>query len=323
MNQRLSSLLQEWALRDSGTADLSVDPNAIQYLARTLFEDYEPSQFVPFDERLDRWLHNVTDDHDQQTLFHLLAYLFFLGRSEFESLCRAAYNGPVHRWLVELLKIDIADPTAANRLDTAVGETWFCPITDSLRINSFLKVNKLTGKSHRPDWRSLTAFGDPRKILQYTAANRIRRVVLLEDFVGTGTQMRSAVEFAAALSNNLAILTLPLVSCPDADDVGHRLEATHPNVSYTSVITIGPELLIKADAQPGEPAVFSRVRDLISRVKTRLNNPARDPESQRYHGYKGTGAVFATHSNCPDNSLPIISDKTANWDPLFPRIERM
>lgn len=324
MTDRLRKLLQEWALCDPDTdADVFIDQSAIEYLARTVFDDYEPSQFVQFDERLDRWLHNVADDQDRQTLFRLLSYLFFVGRSEFESLYRAAYNGPVRRWLVEQLKFDIADPAAMSLLDAGVAETWFCPITDSMRINSFLKVNNLTGKTHRPDWRSLREFGDTDKIRHFMATNQIRRVVLLEDFVGTGTQMRSAVAFAASISSNVAILALPLVSCPVADQVGRCLETAHTNVSYTSVTAVAPEMLIKADPQPNESPFFRNVRELIGRVSGRLNDPAADPASQRYHGYKGTGAVFAMYSNCPDNSLPIICDETTDWQALFPRIERI
>ena len=130
---------------------------------------------------------------------------------KFESLCRTAYNGHVLRWLIEQLNADIVDPAVMEALDVGISETWFCPITDSMRINSFLKANKLTGKTHRPDWRSLRKFGDPAKIRQFINDNQIRRVVLLEDFVGSGTQMLSAIKFAADISSDIEILVLPLV----------------------------------------------------------------------------------------------------------------
>ncbi len=323
MNKRLSTLLQKWALRDwDDASEVFLDQSAIEYLGRKVFNDYEPAQFDQFEDRLDRWLHNVTTEKDQQTLFLLLGRLFFIGRPEFESLCRAAYNGPVRRWLVEQLNVNITDPAAMETLDTGVAETWFCPITDSMRINSFLKVNKLTGKSHRPDWRSLRKFGDSGKILQYITSNQIQRIVLLEDFVGSGTQMRSAIRFAANISTDIEILALPLVTCPAGDQIGHDLEEEFASVSYEPVMMISSEMLIKADAQPSEPPFFQTVRDLISRVHARLSSPDSDVESQRYHGYKGTGAVVAMYSNCPDNSLPIIYDETEEWQALFPRIER-
>jgi hypothetical protein len=116
MTPRLSALLKDWALRDwRPDDDIFLDHNAIQYLGRKIYNDYEPAQFDVFEDRLDRWLHNVTDEADQQDLFRLLSRLFFIGRPEFESLCRAAHHGPVLRWLVEQLEVDIGDPDARRR----------------------------------------------------------------------------------------------------------------------------------------------------------------------------------------------------------------
>ena len=323
MNARLSHLLRHWALRDWDSQDEDfLDHTAIQYLGRMAFDDYEPAQYERFDQRLDRWIHNVSEENDQQTLFLLLNHLFFIGRPEFESLCRAAYNGNVLRWLVDQLDVDFNDPCAMGALDDGFATTWFCPITDSMRINSFLKANGLTGHSHRPDWRSLRKFADPGKILRYVADNGIQRIVLLEDFVGSGTQIRSAITFAATISDEIPFLVLPLVICPVGHQVGCDLAERHANVSYDAVLQISCTSLIKPDASPNEPPLFDTVRDLILRVRERLQNPAPDVDSQRYHGYKGTGAVIAMYSNCPNNSLPIIHDETAQWRPLFPRIGR-
>ena len=81
-------------------------------------------------------------------------------------------------------------------------------------------------------------------------------------------------------------------------------------------------MFIKADAQLNEPPFFQTVRELIVRVRAELSNPEADAESQRYHGYKGTGGVVVMYSNCPNNSLPIIHDETKKWRSLFPRIKR-
>jgi hypothetical protein len=323
MNRRLGLLLQEWAMRDwDADSEIFMDQAAVQYLGKKVYDDYEPSQFDNFEDRLDRWLHNMDDDEDRLTLFKLLSRLFFIGRPEFESLCRAAFHGPVSRWLVDECAIDIADPAGMEKLNGGIERTWFCPITDSMRINSFLKVNKLIGKSHRPDWRSLRKFGDPASVLAYIKANEIDRIVLLEDFVGSGTQMKSAVKFAAELSKDLRTLACPLVTCPDGDVTGFELQRTYENVTYEPVMRVAPGMLIKADPQPDEPELYQQVRSLVSRVHARLGPTDRDDESKRFHGFRGTGAVISMYSNCPNNSLPIIYDETPEWRPLFPRIKR-
>lgn len=323
MNTRLRALLRTWALQDSNGEDsLFAVNDAVQYLAKKVFDDYEPSQFDRFEDRLDRWLGNVESETDKQSLFKLLHHLFFVGRPEFESLCRAALHGPITRWLVDTQNLDIADPTIATNISAAISDTWFCPITDSMRINSFLKVNNLDGKSHRPDWRSLGRFGDPEKVRDYIKKNSIRRIVLLEDFVGSGTQMRSAVNFAAKSSFGVPILVCPLIVCPAGDRVGGDLALQYADVSYEPVMHVPENLLIRHEAGEGEPPLYSNIRDLILREKVRLAEPEPDEESRKYHGFKNTGAVIALYSNCPNNTLPIIHDQTEHWDALFPRIRR-
>jgi hypothetical protein len=321
MTPRLSALLQKWALGDWEAEDsIFLDYDAIQYLGLKAYGDYEPAQFDSFADRLDRWLHNVEDEKAQEDLFRLLGRLFFIGRSEFESLCRAAHHGPVLRWLVRELDIDIADPKAGEALERGVATTWFCPITDSMRINSYLKVNRLGGRSHQPDWRSMRKFGRSQALVEYIQSTDIERIVLLEDFVGSGTQMRSAVHFAAELPSPVPVLACPLIVCPEGETTGNSLAALFGNVTFEPVLKVAPGMLFKAKLQEGEPPLHAAIRELTASVRERLAPPGRWEESM--HGFKGTGAVVAMYSNCPNNSLPILRDQTPDWNALFPRIKR-
>jgi len=323
MSDRLRTLLARWGLRDWAEGEEALlDLDSVQYLGRRVWDDYEPAQFDRFENRLDRWLHNIDNEHDQLTLFRLLERLFFVGRPEFESLCRAAFHGPVTRWLVDQCNIDVADPTAGEQIGTAVGQTWFCPATDSMRINAFLKVNGLTGKSHRPEWRSLRKFGDVEKLKIYIETEGVQRLVLLEDFVGSGTQMRSVLRFAADNFPDLPVLACPLVVCPKGDEICDQIASEHASLSYEPALRIAADTLIAADPIDGEAPLHAKVRDLTQRVSGRLGPTEMDAASQRHHGYKGTGAVVALYSNCPNNSMPILWDSTDAWKPLFPRLKR-
>jgi hypothetical protein len=77
----------------------------IEWLGRKLYQDYEPSAHESFDERFGKWIANVAAEQDRRSLFDLLDHVFFVGRREFEALCRAAYNRHVIRWLLELNSI--------------------------------------------------------------------------------------------------------------------------------------------------------------------------------------------------------------------------
>ena len=324
MTNRLRELLQKWALSDLSTDEEAfLGLEAVRYLGRQVFGDYEPSQFDQFDDRLDRWLHNVTEEEDQKALFLLLNHLFFVGRPEFESLCRAAFSGNVQRWLVDQLNVDIEDPSASESLQNSLASTWYCPITDSMRINWFLKVNRLSGMPHRPDWRSLRRFGSSDRIRDFVEAKGIRRLVLLEDFVGSGTQLRRNVAFAAETLPDVALLVLPLIICPDGDCVGQKLDDNYSNVTYDPLLKIPSHMLIKAEPRESEPRLFQTIRDLTARVRHKLEISEPDAETQRGHGYRGTGAVVAMFSNCPNNTLPIVHNDSAEWRALFPRINRV
>ena len=101
---------------------------------------------------------------------------------------------------------------------------------------------------------------------------------------------------------------------------GNALAVQFANVTFEPVLKIAPGMLFKAEPQEGEPPLHVAIRELTATVREKLAPPPKGEESM--HGFKGTGAVIAMYSNCPNNSLPILRDQTPDWDALFPRIKR-
>lgn len=313
-------LIGQWLLEETTeTAELEEIQELTAYLSQQLYEDYEPCQFERFEDRLDAWLSNLDDDNDRKTLYRLLKQIFFVGRREFESLCRAAFHGPITRWLLDCAGIALDDPDVVRKCSDAIDETWFCPITDSMRINAFFKVTGINGRDLQPDWRSLRKFGDRTKIRSYFAREGIKRIVLLEDFVGTGTQMSKAIEFAATLDPDIQLLVCPLIICPDGIDKVNGLLKNHRNLKLTPVLSLPASMFIKSKASATDQANYQAVRDLISLTAPRL---AAKSDKHTTHGYEDSGAMVVLYSNCPDNTLPIIHETADDWRPLFPRIQR-
>ncbi|MFN3818058.1 hypothetical protein [Blastomonas sp.] len=312
----LFNIVNPW-LFDADSDDLIALRDHLLWLQSELFNEYEPNRYEAFDDRLVEWLNNIDSTEDQKTLFRLLRHLFFIGKQQFDSLCRAAFGGQATRWVIDHAKIDIQAPNLSSLVNQAMYRTWFCPITDSMRINSFLKLNQLSGHDNRPDWRSLSLFGDPLAIRSYLINQKIERLVLLEDFVGTGNQMAKAVHWAATCLPNTPILVLPLVCCPEGLNTGKALASDCPNVTFSPALILHGELFLGATPQANEPNIFPKVRELISRLGTRMGIWAQHP-----YGYEATGALVALYSNCPDNTLPIIHHHGPQWSPLFSRIRR-
>lgn len=312
---RLHEIVDGWLLGDDSD-DLVVLRDQLIWLQRHLFIEYEPSSFLSFDDRLAQWLENVPDGPDRRTLFRLVGHLFFVAKPQFKALCRGAFNDVIVRWLLdqEDIPLDAADLT--RRLEEAVRTTWFCPVTDSMNINSFLKVNNLKGKDVRADWRSFESVADPQELRHHVQGEGISRIVFLEDFVGTGDQMRSTIVWAREALPDLPMLFCPLICCPEGADTGSRLRRRY-RIDFAPVLSLRPELFLLPEPQDGEPDLFADVRALIGRIEDHLGDWSEEP-----FGHGATGAVFSMYSNCPDNTLPIIHEQNESWDALFPRIRR-
>ena len=330
MSSAIESLIQSWA-----DNELSVVRLRINSLEKWLYKSYEPDKFGDgdFEQRLIKWIENVTDDQDKRTLLRLITEIFYVGPIEFEELYRCAYQGPIARWLIDQENIDICASNAQELLIKAARDTWFCPVTDSFRINAFFHINNLAaGASLRPDWRSLHELGDVNKISDYCSNSGVTRLVLLEDFVGGGSQSIAAVEFAATQFPSLQVLFVPLVICPDGANNLRDLEKKHTrSLRYEAVMELPENAFLTASQSPfrlGSKYTID-LCSLIIRTYQKVSGgkppgPEKPYSPFGYPHHKPTGGLVVMYSNTPDNTLPIIHWRPKNkaWNPLFPRHSR-
>jgi hypothetical protein len=311
-----SDLLRAWALEEDDP-DLESDAvQVVQHLANLLLHEYEPTNMDSFENRIERWLNNVSDERDKKVLLSTISHLFFAGTREFTSLYRTAF-AEICRWITEDEGLDISDPEYQKALELAVGETWICPITDSLRINSFLKTNSVPGHDQRPHWRALAEFSDPERIMIYADANEIKRIVLLEDFVGSGSQISGTIEFAATTFPDMPFLVCPLIACPAGAQALMDSCEVHKNLSFVSPLKLPQEHFLRHTPFSGEPATYAKARELMIRYGSKVS-----PSGKDLFGFCDTGAMVVLYSNCPDNTVSLIWNESEEWAPLFPRIWR-
>ena len=330
MENAIENLVRSW-----GDEELSEINLRLHHLEKRLFYSYEPS--LPpqpdFFTRLEKWLGNIdpSDQESKKNLLRLASQIFYIGYYEFLELYRYAYTGPITRWIIDLVDINICDPNASHSLQDAICQTWFCPITDSMRINSFYNSNNIPTKAnYRPDWRSLAKFGDAKKITAFCEQNNFKRIVLLEDFVGGGSQVKEALEYAATLANKLEILIVPLIICPVGDKKVSGLENKYqPNIRYEPIVSIPSNTFISLDPADGEPEIYATIREFSIANYPIISGQKRiNPEVAPYHplGFptsKPTGGLIVMHTNTPNNTLPLIHWTSKTWNPLFPRNNRV
>jgi len=317
----LSDIPAEWDFPPEGSPLPAGAASLIDFLSKKVFNDYEPSQFHPFRQRLVEWLNNFQEQEDQQHLLALLLDVFFVGRREFEALYRAVYRGVLFRWMIEGSDIDVFSDDLETLIADKVNDAWICPISDSLRINSFLKVNGLKSLDKRPDWRSLKQFGDVPKIQSYVADKGIRDLVLLEDFCGSGNQATGAIKFAAETLPDVRILLCPLIVCPKGDEaligvVKELKDNGFSNVTYEPALVLPQTVVHDYDEHAAGNSTRSDLFLCDNKAKLGFST------DKAMFGYKQTGAKVVMFSNCPNNTLPVFHRETEDWKPLFPRVDR-
>ncbi len=288
-----------------------------------LFNQYEPvnadpvEAALPFISRLDRWLEGFITPEDKWAAFHSLRYFFFVGQKETTELYRCAVQHKLLPWLVDKERLDIFDPKFEQKLNLVMKQTWPCPVTDSLRINSLLHQTGLPGQKIRPDWLSQSVLGD-QNLKNFVKKKSIKYLVLFEDFVGSGKQCETATDYALQAFEG-QILVVPLIICHHGDMVLRKLvDKSKGRLTYNPVIVLGADCLIGPDPTLGEPASFDELRTAINNVQKSAKF------SDGPNGRDGIGSLMSSYSNCPNNTPPIYHATRKNWPhPLFPREGRV
>jgi hypothetical protein len=341
--EELFTKVQEWDLQlpasnEGGVAEFSAIYDELNYHASHDWKVYLPADHPDYNtsymERLAVWIGNVSDRQDQQLLLRYARLISFFSHADFRALYHAALNREVSRWVAEEIKATLVGQDLvhfnAQVFGQVLRQTWYCPVTDSLDINEFYKVNNIAGAGHRPAFRTLYMLaqkaGKPNSqlsenILHYMEHHQpsLERLVLLEDLVGSGSQSINAVSWAAA-SLGKPVLFVPLIMCPKAAEPLREAE-----MRSSGMLTVRPIIeLINADIVGPERAkgtgwrIADALEDFAERQKTSVL------KNLSPFGFDDTGCSLATFSNTPDNTLPIVHHKphTGGWNPLFPRIDR-
>ncbi|MCY3818896.1 MAG: hypothetical protein OXH52_05965 [Gammaproteobacteria bacterium] len=300
----------------------------IHFLADERFWQYTPAQLRHFHVRLLDWLRNRSYSVDElRTLLELVPAIQFVDREDMASLYRAAFRGPIGRWIADDSQWPIGHflGAAQNQVNQGIAETWFCPVTDSMDIGQFLRVNQLAGAGARPPWKVLATFGDFGRVREFVARKGYRRLVLLEDFVGSGTQAGRAVKCALEELNGLPVIFVPLIASQRGVRKYGAMLKKHEHFSFEPVFTIPRRMHLFSEPQHDEPQLFQRLREIALQTHQQVRQHQDGDNEQPRHplGFsRSYGLLFVQYMNCPNNTLPLIWRDGQAWSALFPRIAR-
>ena len=300
------------------TRSLGVTLKEIRFQAKARYWQFTPCYKEEFEPRLIKWLNNKgLSAKDQAALIRLVPDIEFVDRDDMMSLYRTAFSEQVCRWLMDQLGLDFRRRRAETRKDLREGlaRTWICPVTDSLDISQFYHVNGITNRDHRPQWRALTQFGDLAAVADYIRSESIERIVLVEDFVGSGRQCCEALKPVLEKGTvQIPALLVPLMVSDSGLTKLRGLFAPHPNWTVAPSVVIPRTVQVRRDSCEDEPSFIGETRSVILRTEHRFAGNA--------FGYGGVGALIVLHTNCPNNTPPLLRSRENNWKPLFPRVSR-
>jgi hypothetical protein len=297
----------------------------IKFLSERVITKYAPVRVGwDFGTQVENWGDSILEPIEKYQLMKSLKFFTFLNQEQYEALYEEAFTNQIIHWVIDVSKINPLAASFENDINTAINETCFCALTDSMDISGFCKTNHLNQDDKpimRKDWDT------GKKCLDFISTNHYSRMVILEDFVGTGDQSLLAMDILSEVPN-FSILFAPLAACPQAIlRIREYLDVNHlVNIDVSPVYELPWDFILDQNRPCGANSPHDLLNELMILAYS-YELRVKGSYGQHYPGalgYKSTGALFAKYNNCPDNTLPLYNyhGTGTNWQPLFPRVPR-
>ena len=309
----VDELVREWA-QSSGEIDkVRRNQSLLRFLGEWLFCEYQPyPEKADFWERLYTWLDQVPAGPQraihQQAMFNFVIHLLFAGERDLTSMYRAAYDGPIRRWLIDQANLSLETPNFDDELENARRDTWFGSLA-GMDINTFCRVNRILGQSYRPEFRFINEFCDAGRLRIWLDSSGLDRIVVVEDMVGTGDQFLETIAVLTQLGKET--LFVPLFIPPDGNELitTELAKPENNHIAYHPILVLPNESIIRSQEQPDDNEDVIAFREIVNTL------------GNGQFGFGGDyGTLALSYLNCPDNVPRII------WNPLesalFPRASR-
>lgn len=289
---------------------------------------------------VNRWLENFTgktETHsagvEQLHAAHLLSHFTYFGLREVRELLTAMYRDLFRYEIIQSIRADAGGRADAQFLqdeyDAQLGRTRFLGVGNPSESGThllyyFRQDNSLAADLFPNPYQILS--GPPNSGDVRIADPEIRRLVFVDDVIGTGTQaIQHNVDFvdhvraaATRSEQDVEIWYLALFAKPGGlvavRELGFdRVEAVH-------------ELNASQLAFSDESHVYSNPPDGIDRDIGRAvaERYGADVAPGNSFGYGEGQLMLGLHHNVPDHTLPIfwVSDGVVAWEPVFRRYKK-
>ena len=317
-------LFQSW-LKDKGVRELLENSRELEYLQSRLRDEEEKrvtdGEISEVCERLEhfryrgravepmavrRWLEQFDSPEDQRLMFQLLCHMRVYSDDAVRVKMREAF-GIVTRNLRTIIgsRSRYRSDILVSSLDNSAAKAGlsYCRV--------FAGENGIIGDSVQP----LEALGR-----RFQGAQDIQRLVLVDDFSGTGKTLVDGLErnlelLRNANSRGIHIVVIVVVGFAAARDYIQKfIDRRGLDADVWFCDELGPEDKAFSDTS----TVFT---DMAERNRGRQVAEAKGVILDRKQplGYGDTQALIVFSEGCPNNTLPIFWSRNGGWSPLFAR----
>ena len=278
-------------------------------------------------DRLSLWLNNFKDEEKLPALFLLSKFMYFNNETTRELM---------HRLYEDLYKRPIVQKARKNRDNTKSTIILNKIFSEELKATRFLSIgNPSESSAHllyyfrQENKLCRDLFVSPHQLIthkkngdKYEASvnlTDIRRVVLIDDFCGSGTQAKTFYD---------EIVTLLKNQCPSVNFSYYCLYALEKGLNR--VKKLGYDEVKSIFVLDESYMCFSNssryFKDEESELKERCLTMCRHYGKSINHGaplgYKNCQLLIGFHHNTPNNTLPIFWSENS-WNPFFKRYAKI
>ena len=317
-----SRFVEDW-VRDWGPERIRVDGDAsetIQRLAeeeqrqrvgaaeiRDLRDKLPPYQSKPIEaEDIRAWLDQFPDMPSQRLALKVLQAVRFVSNLEVRKLFEE-----IHAHARRSTTIQV-EPDKRYRREFALVYVERDGKSASLMAKQYAHANKIHA----------TGVTSAARLEDYLAKNECERVVVVDDFIGTGRTATDRLIEHAGLMRQAAAATgrdvVLGVACAFQSGV-RAVEQAIADAELPVEICVG-EMLMDSDRCFHESAgIFDSTEERLI-AKRLFETTARSIGSNEPLGTGDCEGLLVFEHNCPNNTLPLLWKRSDGWTPLFARI---
>ena len=277
--------------------------------------------------QLNAWLGNF-DEEGQKWAYALLNNFIYYPARDVKQLCRYGLTKVIFR--AELQEVDrnqdfcCTDNALRQELVDRIRDTRFVPLLSE--GNPTESGNAIARVYTTLDLINERQVIRPDEILACIAKKSCKRFLLVDDFMGTGEQLRSFWNQPFSwLKVNKHDMSLSQISAKYKDTSFDYLVlvATAPGLQYVENLVPGLsisfcEKLSEEYRIFGNDSIFFENADDRIACKTYLEHLCHR-KNIGIAGYQGLDFAIAFNHGAPDSCLPLFWERNANWTPLFKR----